>query len=379
MGKGRNLEKREVFFKSINSANSLPNDCVAVVVTHLLEDATVFLKMLGEQFAKVVIIPKHSSKNNVSINDYSQYGVILNFSRFEIDGNPDYFFGALDSCLNNKQFIIFDMGGYFSKQVRYLNKRKDKFIGVIEDTENGHLRYKKCLSSPHKPLFPIISVARSTLKDPEDMLVGQAIAFSIEKILRSRLEILVGKTVLVIGYGKIGSGACKALKGRGAHVYFYDEDPIKTVKGLASGVGSGKRDVLIKKSDLIVCATGNKALNKKDLENLKSGVYLFSATSSDDEFDNCLLQCFDDQSPERNFQKSNYCLRDKVAYLFNKGNSVNFIDGGVVDRYIELVQAEMIYAATIISHKELGVIHQIRNEEKKFIAEKWLNNYFYKN
>jgi adenosylhomocysteinase len=71
-------------------------------------------------------------------------------------------------------------------------------------------------------------------------------------------------------------------------------------------------------------------------------------------------------------------LKDKVAYLYNKGNSVNFIDGGVVDRYIELVQAEMIFAATIISHKELGIINQIKNEEKKFIAKKWLDNYFLK-
>jgi len=371
------LEKREVFFRSINSANNLPKDCVAIVVTHLVEDARVFLKIVGEKFTQLIIIPKHSSKTNASIVDYSKYGLILNVSRFQIDENPEYFFSTLDAHINANKFIIFDMGGYFSAQTTYLNERKKKFYGVIEDTENGHLRYKNSIKSQTKPTFPIISVARSTLKDPEDILVGQAIAFSIEKILRSRLEVLVGKKVLVIGYGKIGSGICAALKGRGSHIYFFDKDPIKTVKGLASGVQSGKRDHLIKEADLIVSATGNKALSRRDLENSKSGVYIFSATSSDDEFNSCLLECFDDVSSGGNFQKSKYCLKDKVAYLCNKGNSVNFIDGGVVDRYIELVQAEMIYAASILSQKELGVISQIKNEEKKFIAEKWLKNYFF--
>jgi adenosylhomocysteinase len=135
---------------------------------------------------------------------------------------------------------------------------------------------------------------------------------------------------------------------------------------------------LIKNADLIVSATGNKALSKKDLENSKSKVYLFSATSSDDEFNSCLLECFDKDFSDSNIQRSKYSLKDKVAYLCNKGNSVNFIDGAVVDRYIELVQAEMIYAASIISNKELGVINQIKNEEKKFIAKKWLDNYFLK-
>lgn len=372
------MEKREVFFKSINSVNNLPKDCVAIVVTHLVEDARVFLKILGEQFTKLIIIPKHSSKTHTTIDDYSKYGLMLDVSRFQIDQEPESFFRTLDSHINTKKFVIFDMGGYFSSQIAYLNDRKNKFLGVIEDTENGHLRYQKALKNPNKPTFPIISVARSTLKDPEDILVGQAIAFSIEKILRSRLEVLVGKTVLVIGYGKIGSGICAALKGRASHIYFFDEDPIKTVKGLASGIQSGERDILIKSADLIVSATGNKALNKKDLDNFKSGVYIFSATSSDDEFNTCLLEYFEDDSSGGNHQKPKNLLKNKVAYLFNKGNSVNFIDGGVVDRYIELVQAEMIYAASIILQKELGVITQIKNEEKKFIAEKWLNKYFFK-
>jgi adenosylhomocysteinase len=367
-----------VFFRSINPVNNLPKDCVAIVVTHLVEDARVFLKIVGEKFIKLIIIPKHSSKTNASIDDYSKYGKILDVSRFQIDENPKNFFSKIDSLIGTNKFIIFDMGGYFSLQTAYLNERKNKFFGVIEDTENGHLRYKKALMSLNKPAFPIISVARSALKDPEDILVGQAIAFSIEKLLRSRLEILVGKKVLVIGYGKIGSGICAALKGRGAHVHFFDEDPIKTVKGLASGVQSGDRDILIKEADLIISATGNKALGKKDLENSKPGVYIFSATSSDDEFNSCLLECFENDTSGSYFQTPKYFLKDKVAYLYNKGNSVNFIDGGVVDRYIELVQAEMIFAATVISHKELGIINQIKNEEKKFIAEKWLNNYFFK-
>jgi hypothetical protein len=50
----------------------------------------------------------------------------------------------------------------------------------------------------------------------------------------------------------------------------------------------------------------------KDLENSKPGVYIFSATSSDDEFNSCLLECFEDDTSGSYFQTPKYFLKDKV-------------------------------------------------------------------
>lgn len=365
-----------MFFRSEQFRNQSAQETVAIVVTHLVEDARIFLKILKEQFNDLIVIPKNSSKTDLYIKEFSDFSLILNVSRFDILNESPKFLENLDSFIKKRKFIIFDMGGYFSSQIHYLNERKSQFLGIVEDTENGHLRYESVCNGEEKPLFPIISVARSTLKDPEDILVGQAISFSIEKVMRSRLEVLVSKTVCVVGFGKIGKGICNGLRARGANVFFYDHDSIKTVRGLALGFNTGKKEKLISQSDIIISATGNKALSRNDLMNAKKDAYIFSATSSDDEFQKCLLDCFESEfsagvmlSSKKDFLKNN-------IFLCNKGNSINFLDGAVVDRYIELVQAEIIFSASVINDKKTGLITEITDQEKRFIADLWLNHYF---
>ena len=233
----------------------------------------------------------------------------------------------------------------------------------------------RCIDKNNGCKFPIISVARSELKEPEDILVGQAIAFSVEKVLRSNLSILVNKSVLVIGYGKIGAGICHAMKGRGANVHFYDIDPLRTIKALASGYKSGKKNDLLSDADLIISATGNKGLSKEDLHYVKNGAYIFTATSSDDEFEECLLEFCQVRIGDSNLMEIKVDKSAKKVKLCNGGNSINFVDGAVVDRYIELVQAEMLLAANLLHTTNPGKLCEVGNDKKRFIARSWLNYY----
>lgn len=366
---------KNVFFSTLPLVPDLTKHSVAVVVTHLVSDASNFLSAVKDQFSDLIIIPKSSSKTVEALNQYSNYGVMLDFTRHQIMKNPSDVMRILDSYILGRKFLIFDMGGYFLPLIDFLNDRTGQFIGIIEDTENGHLRYLKVINKSGGCKFPIISVARSELKEPEDILVGQAIAFSVEKVLRSNLLILVNKSVLVIGYGKIGAGICNAMKGRGATVHFYDVDPLRTIKALASGYKTGEKCDLLSNADLIISATGNKGLSKNDLQYVKSGVYIFTATSSDDEFEECLLKFCQIVTKDSNFIEVNLEKDVKKVHLYNGGNSINFVDGAVVDRYIELVQAEMLFAANILHTKDPGKLCEVGNSEKRFIARSWLNYY----
>jgi S-adenosylhomocysteine hydrolase len=165
------------------------------------------------------------------------------------------------------------------------------------------------------------------------------------------------------------------MKGRGAAVHFYDVDPLRTIKALASGYKTGEKSDLLSNADLIISATGNKGLSKNDLQYVKSGVYIFTATSSDDEFEECLLKFCQIVTRDSNLVEINLEKDVKKVHLYNGGNSINFVDGAVVDRYIELVQAEMLLAANLLHTKDPGKLCEVGNSEKRFIARSWLNYY----
>jgi adenosylhomocysteinase len=369
------LLSNEYFLKSLLFKSNLTEKSVAIVVTHLVADVNNFLKIINLTFEDLIIIPKKSSKTSESLKKYSPYGYVYEISRDQLVNDPLGVLTKLEGVICGRRFVIFDMGGYFSSLVGLLSTRNGQVLGIVEDTENGHIRYVNELLSNKECTFPIISVARSSLKEPEDVLVGQAISFSIEKILRSNQMILVNKSILILGYGKIGAGICQAMRGRGANVYFYDVDPIRTVKALAFGYRTGSRKKLISESDLIISATGNKALSKRDLADVKDGVYIFTATSLDDEFNNCLLNHLNSQMKKiesRDLSINYGCKKIKIG---NRGNPVNFIDGAVLDRYIELVQAEMLLASSLLHTSLVGDVVEIDDDDKRFIAESWLDFY----
>ncbi|MBK9089556.1 MAG: hypothetical protein IPL90_11090 [Holophagales bacterium] len=51
---------------------------------------------------------------------------------------------------------------------------------MVEDTNNGHWLYES--TGPHP--IPVLSMAQSPLKGVEDSIIGDAVLFSIERVLR---------------------------------------------------------------------------------------------------------------------------------------------------------------------------------------------------
>jgi adenosylhomocysteinase len=110
-----------------------------------------------------------------------------------------------------------------------------------------------------------------------------------------------------------------------------------------------------------------------DFRALKNGCFVFSVTSSDDEFDLTYLES-EYGSQEEISHVYKYHNFHNYFYLVNRGNAVNFLHGAVVGDFIHLVKGEMMEAYKIlISERCDSGIHEVPNETRERIASVWLS------
>lgn len=366
------------FFSEV--VKHIPQDIqTVVVVTHLVPGVDDFLHALNRQVRVAAVIPKPNSINPQIRDAVATEMAILPYTRERIKSRPMAFLQDLKELVGDDRLAIIDTGGYFSHVLfEMVGCGEFNLVGVVEDTENGHQKYERLLKVEggySQYPCPVISVARSPLKDPEDFLVGQAVVFSADALVRECGLILNSKRALVMGYGKIGSSIAANLRAKGVRVDIYDTNPVRQALAYAHGFGSGSRHELLKSADIIFCATGNKSLKPEDFALCKDRAFIFTATSGDDEIEN-YRQVYQSRLPlEGNARISQIKSGDGAVYLCNDGNSANFMHGGVVGPFIKLVQAELIFALSQFSSVQCDRVRQLNDCSKRFIADTWLNNF----
>lgn len=366
------------FFHSIIDPLRYKDVDSVIVVIHAGVEVDNFLQAIS-QFARIAaVIPKSSTKKFSNLTLLKQRYQVVDVDRYHIKNRTSNFIDVVDRLTANERFAIVDMGGYFAQiTIDLVMRFRGRFIGVVEDTENGHQKYDVAVQIHNKfeSIFPIISVARSSLKDPEDALVGQAIVFSAESVMRERGNILVGKVAGVIGFGKIGRSIAFSLVSRGARVDVYDSNPILVATALSLGFHASCRSEFLSRIDILFCATGNKSISTLDGIYLKNGLHIFCATSSDDELSICLRRKLRTESFLESSHTRRVILFNKEIYIHNDGNSINFLHGAVVDRFIELVQGEIIYSLGSLGGAPRGRISYLPDPDKKYIARQWISKY----
>jgi adenosylhomocysteinase len=286
--------------------------------------------------------------------------------------DPGFVLGYLESCVGGRDVVLLDIGGYFAPTLRYVAARfSGNVLGVVEDTENGYQKYV----AAGKPPCPVVSVARSPLKLPEDYLVGQSIVFSTESLLRLHGDILHGGETCVIGYGKIGRSVANTLRAKSVRTTVYETDPVRAVEAMSHGFSvSGSKAAALRRAHLVVCATGQRALVGDDFARLRPGAYVASVTSSDDELD---LTDVVLSYEERNLgpHVTRLSAGGHYFYLLNHGNAVNFVHGAAVGPFIFLVQGEILAAVALLTSGRLiePGLHQVNRQTRETIARAWLN------
>lgn len=358
------------FFRRVAELANYRNRCSSVAVTHILPDVLSYLQALSSVTYVQAVIPKPKSIVAEIKTNLEKEFPLVELSRMEISAG-ERLFEILDT--SNDDFILFDIGGYFAPVVNRLVARyQDRFLGVIEDTENGQQKYEK--AHELEPLeAPVISVARSPLKETEDFLVGQSVLFSADAILRECGLLVQYVQCAVLGFGKIGRSICHHLLLRGIKPHVFDSDPIKRVHAQNQLYDTPEKDVMLKEAAVLFSATGSRAMDVIDFRQLKDGCFVFSVTSSDDEFDTRFLGG-EYQQQEIAPSVYRYARPDHHFYLVNQGNAVNFIHKAVLGSFIHLVRAEMIYGGACLVRREFAKgISQLTDEQRTVVAQTWLD------
>jgi adenosylhomocysteinase len=359
----------DAYFRRITAHFPPARRPASILITHLLADRPSLVTAAARLSAVAAVLPKPRSIHQGALQEVSRAFPCDRLDRHQL-ADPEGAVAYLESRAAGQPLVLLDIGGYFAPALPVLCARfSGQILGVVEDTENGLRRYLRHDKLP----CPVFSVARSPLKDPEDYLVGQSVVFSAEALLRSRGDILHDRPACVIGFGKIGASVASMLHAKYVLVTVYDTDAIRMAQALARGfrTAASRADAL-RGAGVVVCATGNLALESDDFAHLGNGAYVASVTSSDDELE---LDGLDGLYARQQVSDhiTRYSTTGHYFYVLNDGNAVNFLHGASVGSFIYLVQAEILAAMALLSSQAHDPgLHETPTGIRKFIAATWM-------
>jgi adenosylhomocysteinase len=362
---------RKDYFTTL--ANKQRDNLQFIILIHMVSDIVELidaLSLLGD-IAVIIAIPYSADKNIIK---QLAHHPIAQPTLDELLTPEKLNTLALKHSDTSKETIILEIGGYFAKGLTTLHQAfQGNLLGVIEDTEAGHRRYEA--EASHLPC-PVYSVARSVLKESEDVLIGRSCIYATETILRKTGHVLNGQQSLVLGYGKIGRGVARTLKQQNAPVMVYDIDPKKRILALTEGYQVPSKISALHNANFIFGATGNTSITLDDFPEIRNGAVLISCSSKKIEFDlDGLYSTY--QKKEVTDHVDSYHKEQQHLYLVGDGQPVNFVsDKCLVGPVISLIQGEMLMAAIeLITHKASCELHEVAEESKDYLSNLWLDHF----
>lgn len=128
--------------------------------------------------------------------------------------------------------------------------------GVSEETTTGvHRLYQ--MMEEGKLLFPAINVNDSVTKSKFDNLYGCRESLA-DGIKRATDVMIAGKVVIVAGYGDVGKGCARSMRGYGARVIITEIDPICALQAAMEGFEVKPMDEAVTEGNIFVTTTGNR-------------------------------------------------------------------------------------------------------------------------
>jgi len=152
--------------------------------------------------------------------------------------------------------MILDDGGDLTAMMhepRYAHLMKD-VRGISEETTTGVHGLMKMLEKG-KLKCPAINVNDSVTKSKFDNLYGCRESLA-DGIKRATDIMVAGKVVVIAGYGDVGKGCSKSMRGFGARVIVTEIDPICALQAAMEGFEVATMEEAVREGDIFVTATG---------------------------------------------------------------------------------------------------------------------------
>ena len=128
--------------------------------------------------------------------------------------------------------------------------------GISEETTTGvHRLYQ--MMEKGELLVPTINVNDSVTKSKFDNLYGchESLADGIK---RATDVMIAGKVVVVLGFGDVGKGCARSMKGYGARVIVTEIDPICALQAAMEGFEVARIEDTFNEGNIYVTTTGNR-------------------------------------------------------------------------------------------------------------------------
>lgn len=158
---------------------------------------------------------------------------------------------------NNEERIVLEtlkkvLAADNSKWTRTIKELK----GVSEETTTGvHRLYQ--MMEKGELLVPAINVNDSVTKSKFDNLYGCRESLA-DGIKRATDVMIAGKVVVVLGYGDVGKGCARSMKGYGARVIVTEIDPICALQAAMEGFEVAPIEDTLNEGNIYVTTTGSK-------------------------------------------------------------------------------------------------------------------------
>ena len=128
--------------------------------------------------------------------------------------------------------------------------------GASEETTTGvHRLYQ--MQETGELLFPAINVNDSVTKSKFDNLYGCRESLA-DGIKRATDVMIAGKVVVIAGYGDVGKGCARSMRGYGARVIVTEIDPICALQAAMEGFEVKTMDETLDEGNIFVTTTGNR-------------------------------------------------------------------------------------------------------------------------
>ena len=184
-----------------------------------------------------------------------------------------------------KPNMLLDDGGDLTAIVHDEYKGLAKnILGVSEETTTGvHRLYE--MATKKKLMMPAMNVNDSVTKSKFDNLYGCRESL-VDGIKRATDTMIAGKLAVICGYGDVGKGSAKSLRGLGANVLITEIDPICALQASMEGYKVVAMNDYVEKIDIFVTATGNlNVITHEHMIKMKNGAIVCNIGHFDNEID----------------------------------------------------------------------------------------------
>jgi adenosylhomocysteinase len=128
--------------------------------------------------------------------------------------------------------------------------------GITEETTTGVNRLYQ-MHARGELRVPAINVNNSVTKSKFDNLYGCRESLA-DGIKRATDVMIAGKVVVIAGYGDVGKGCARSMRGLGARVIITEIDPINALQAAMEGYEVTTMEEAAPRGDIFVTATGNR-------------------------------------------------------------------------------------------------------------------------